>query len=567
MTNHGTPQPRVILVSPFMPLIYNWDKLNEAEKVTANDTSERREARADLGKLLEYVQSSVKLEPYFKNRLSNISSNVVSFEYLWTIFPSGAEVIATTFLDEQQILIVDRPPFAVENEKKLSLWCWYFDHDGNNFFPVMIEFKIENFQGTKPITSLPCYPLQYYEKKDQKIDGYDLKTWLIKRGKDFHHFCTTMKGAKRMCDYRDHFLSIEGYIMSQDMGDEKIIIDPEAFLEYAAVPVLLGEREVYTIHQPGQQHDISDEKKYLMAPPRILGWSVRRKTWCQFGIRGIEGATMANHEVFEKELELDGDIKKMIRALVNHHENSTPTQAKNPDLIEGKGRSLVMLFHGPPGVGKTLTAEAISEETGRPLYTVSVADIGLTASNAEANLHRLFQLASRWEAILLVDEADVFLESRVRESDPNRNALVSVLLRVLEYYQGIMILTTNRIKSLDVAIQSRIHLAIRYDDLTREQMKNILDTILNKFKPRKSDKDEILKYFHEFTEDTKIKLNGRQIRNLVSSAQAIASSNHRDSISRVDFRQILIVTRDFQEQLNRLVEQERMRREVTKDGT
>ncbi|KAI4157522.1 MAG: hypothetical protein LQ342_008231 [Letrouitia transgressa] len=290
---------------------------------------------------------------------------------------------------------------------------------------------------------------------------------------------------------------------------------------------------------------------------------------------------MANHDVFEKELELDGEIKKMIRALVNHHENSNPIQAKNPDLIEGKGRSLVMLFHGPPGVGKTLTAEAISEETGRPLYTVSVADIGLTASNAEANLHRLFQLASRWEAILLVDEADVFLESRVRESDPNRNALVSgqkfrkqinarfiqVLLRVLEYYQGIMILTTNRIKSLDVAIQSRIHLAIRYDDLTREQMKNILDTILTKFKPRQSDKDEILKYFQEFTEDTKIKLNGRQIRNLVSSAQAIASSNHRDSISRVDFRQILIVTRDFQEQLNRLVEQERMRREVTKDGT
>lgn len=213
----NTPQPRVILCSPFMPLIYNWDKLKEAEKVTANDTSERREARADLGKLLEYVQNSEKLEPYFKNRASNISSDVVSFEYLWTIFPSGAEVIATTFLDEQQILIVDHPPFAVDNEKKLSLWCWYYDHDGIKFFPAMIEFKIERFQGTKPITSLPCYPLRHYEKKDQKIDGDDLRTWLIKRGKDFHHFCTTVKGAKRMCDYKEQFLSVEGYIMSQDM--------------------------------------------------------------------------------------------------------------------------------------------------------------------------------------------------------------------------------------------------------------------------------------------------------------------------------------------------------------
>ncbi|KAL9034316.1 MAG: hypothetical protein Q9214_007098 [Letrouitia sp. 1 TL-2023] len=292
----------------------------------------------------------------------------------------------------------------------------------------MIEFKIEKFQATKPITSLPCYPLQYYEKKDQKVYGDDLRTWLIKRGNKFRRFCTEFKGIERMCDYKEHFLSIEDPIKNWDMGDEKIIIDPEAFFEYelaAGVPVMLGEREADTIYQPGEQHEVPLETKILTAPPRIFGWSVRRKTWCQFGIRGVEEKTMVNHNVFEKELQLDGEIKTMIRALVNHHENNTATKAKNPDLIEGKGRGLVMLFHGPPGVGKTLTAEAISEETGRPLYTIGVADIGLIAANAEANLNRLFQLASRWEAILLVDEADIFLESRVRESDPNRNALVS----------------------------------------------------------------------------------------------------------------------------------------------
>ena len=84
----------------------------------------------------------------------------------------------------------------------------------------------------------------------------------------------------------------------------------------------------------------------------------------------------------------------------------------------------------------------MSENTGRPLVNVSVAEIGLNASIAERNLQRLFQLASRWQAILLMyharsreqdsdaltqnrDEADVFLESRISEADPNRNALVS----------------------------------------------------------------------------------------------------------------------------------------------
>lgn len=95
-------------------------------------------------------------------------------------FPFWREVIAITFLDEQQILIVDHPPFAVDSENELSLWCWYYDHDGIEFFPVKIEFKIERFQGNNSITSLPCYPLRYYEKKDHKFDGDDLRTWLIK---------------------------------------------------------------------------------------------------------------------------------------------------------------------------------------------------------------------------------------------------------------------------------------------------------------------------------------------------------------------------------------------------
>lgn len=135
------------------------------------------------------------------------------------------------------------------------------------------------------------------------------------------------------------------------------------------------------------------------------------------------------------------------------------------DVIEGKGRGLVIPLHGPPGVGKTLAAETIAEATGRPLLVVSVVEIGLNTSKAENNLERMFHLAGAWEAILLVDEADVSLESRMSTGYPNRNALVPALLRVPLVLEGFMILTTNRIPSLDSAVKSRIHLATRYEDL------------------------------------------------------------------------------------------------------
>jgi SpoVK/Ycf46/Vps4 family AAA+-type ATPase len=95
----------------------------------------------------------------------------------------------------------------------------------------------------------------------------------------------------------------------------------------------------------------------------------------------------------------------------------------------------VVLLHGPPGVGKPLTAETIALTTGRPLMTVSVAEIGVTAQEAEKSLTPVFADAARWEAVLLMDEADVVVEERTK-GDLQRNALVSVLLRSLKYYEG-----------------------------------------------------------------------------------------------------------------------------------
>jgi hypothetical protein len=72
---------------------------------------------------------------------------------------------------------------------------------------------------------------------------------------------------------------------------------------------------------------------------------------------------------------------------------------------------------------------------------------GTSVSNLERELARILGVAHTWKAVLLIDEAHIFLEKRTL-TDVNRNALVSVFLRLSEYYEGILFLTTNRVSTV-----------------------------------------------------------------------------------------------------------------------
>jgi SpoVK/Ycf46/Vps4 family AAA+-type ATPase len=89
--------------------------------------------------------------------------------------------------------------------------------------------------------------------------------------------------------------------------------------------------------------------------------------------------------------------------------NQKPTQI---DLVRGKGQVLIILLHGPPGSGKTSTAETIAAYTRRPLYSITCGDIGTEAPIVEKNLLEHTRRADKWGCVLLLDEADVFLVQR-----------------------------------------------------------------------------------------------------------------------------------------------------------
>ena len=130
------------------------------------------------------------------------------------------------------------------------------------------------------------------------------------------------------------------------------------------------------------------------------------------------------------------------------------------DIIAGKSGGTTVLCAGPAGVGKTLTAEVYSEIIKRPLYRVHSGQLGLNVAEMEKTLKETLIRAQRWGAVMLIDEADVYIKKRA--DNLASNAVVGVFLRVLEYFNGLLFLTTNRVDDIDEAIISRCIALIRY---------------------------------------------------------------------------------------------------------
>jgi DNA polymerase III delta prime subunit len=151
---------------------------------------------------------------------------------------------------------------------------------------------------------------------------------------------------------------------------------------------------------------------------------------------------------------LDETDKKLIDLLVDHKDGGFQ------DIVSGKGGGAVVLLGGPPGVGKTLSAEVYAESKHMPLYNVQCSQLGTDAEALEERLLKVFRRARRWGAIVLLDEADVYV--RERGDDIHQNAIVGVFLRVLEYQSSVLFLATNRPDEVDDAISSRCIARINY---------------------------------------------------------------------------------------------------------
>ena len=175
-------------------------------------------------------------------------------------------------------------------------------------------------------------------------------------------------------------------------------------------------------------------------------------------------------------LVLSRETKNLITILVNGSAEVLE------DIIKGKTGGTIVIATGPPGTGKTLTAEVFAEEIERPLYVVQCSQLGTDEAALEKALSRVLTRASRWKAILLIDEADVYVHERGQ--DIQQNAIVGVFLRVLEYYRGVLFLTSNRATVIDKTphhVESYRLDSLRVPDRqgTQEPVANPLEAVPN----------------------------------------------------------------------------------------
>ncbi|KAI6083724.1 P-loop containing nucleoside triphosphate hydrolase protein [Hypoxylon rubiginosum] len=546
-------------------LIHSWDKL--WAQVESKSTSVR--ARRELECLLRHVE---KYESeIFQARDEATQDRQVTFSKMWTIFAPGSEVIAFIFKNDPQILTLHRQ--GPNRNDSFTFTCWAYDWDGEKLVRNYKDFVVPKFEGRKHVVDLPVFPLRFWDVNQE--DTKKLRRRLADRGRKFQTWCNRKIVGSRPLICRDpvvinetslKFTSIIDEILARPGRDAKpvvtvfntdvetsVIIDHVLYRKYAPIPRselmspsqdvcncslcgMAGKRKSWerSFKLDGKkQKDIDidsamEEMLYSQLPPRVLGYIPDIKQWGGIHVDTIREESDDEHRKREAgwdELALADGHKKNISKMVQHHLNKDNREKSIKDLIPGKGEGLVMLFHGVPGTGKTMTAETLARREGRYLLRIDASDFQYEdQAQVGSVLKKHFHIAHSWGVILLLDEADVFLQLR-RRAEMSQNALVAILLRELEYFQGVLIMTTNRVLSIDNAVQSRIHYSVRFPQLNKASIEKITRTFLNQLGDdncKQEEREKIEDYLKESVSDLyRKRFSGRDIRNVFTTAQLL----------------------------------------------
>jgi SpoVK/Ycf46/Vps4 family AAA+-type ATPase len=199
------------------------------------------------------------------------------------------------------------------------------------------------------------------------------------------------------------------------------------------------------------------------------------------------------------------------------------------------GRGLVLLFSGPPGTGKTATAEALAHKLDKPVLVADYSRIqNCFIGQTEKNVVRAFREAKRQDAVLFWDEADAMFYDRDSARHNWEVRDVNVLLQELERFEGICILATNRKIVLDKALERRIALKVEFERPDRRQRREIWA----KFLPRKLPLERDV----EPDELSTWELTGGEIKNIILNAARLAvERDERGPVTMQDFREAFAI--------------------------
>ncbi|KAG9239197.1 putative ATP-dependent zinc metalloprotease FtsH [Amylocarpus encephaloides] len=490
-----TDLKRLKFRKPFSPFIHRWERFEEAKD---NETDPIAKKHLEL--LWDTLSS--ELQDTITTQKDLVANGVMTHDYLWTMFEPGCLVVQKS-AESERVMVVQHSTFD-PCSKTLRLKTRFVEWSGDDFGWQEDRHTIERFEGTKKISELSMVPLAYHD------DSVGVQQRCIARGRSW----------EALCGY--HFKAYKGtgktMLGSRVNIDSRIIIDTAAFNTFNPHDQIslskLTDSESYVapaLEEPEAKGTLSPYH-LLLTSKTLRAYSLKDKAWFEVKLEHVKEIEW-NKSAFSS-LVLPEDTKDLVCAFA---QSQIKQDQEFDDVISGKGRGVVMLLSGPPGVGKTLTAEAVAEATHIPLYSMSAGDLGIDPSTVESTLKTIFSMTTKWKAVLLLDEADVFLESRSK-NDLERNKLVSIFLRVLEYFEGFLFLTSNRVEDMDAAFESRIHLSLQYCDLSFESRRQVWLIFVDGSEQNENFTDEQIDSLAE------LELNGRQIKNIIKTARLLATS-------------------------------------------
>ncbi|KAL6912573.1 hypothetical protein FSST1_010333 [Fusarium sambucinum] len=509
----------------------------------------------------------------------------VSCDMIWYLLKPGTDVYIQSERSTHAAVVVTVKPYSslspnvrgTRNKRSWLVDMWLLVTDGSRLRRASMSAIVYAYPGLRDVTSLPVCPISDWDVKD----GGERRRHILRRSAIF--FKALRRGnllvdyngpirgtsqhykGKMVIDYRrgvavseysnDDFPAVqdfsdrfqtydeilvntdrssypnrdtrEGPVIVEPADSNKAVVEGHRFTRkwldsidvHAAKDTEAFNTDAFNTETHGPVVDQLTEHQLLLLYPNAPAYALRHKAWIQISFDYVHESVQSDESI--SNLIIAQDELKTIQALSNRQ--NTKTEHWAADFIEGKGSGQIILLHGPPGVGKTYTVEAISEWLHRPLLALTVADIGTVETLVEGELMKWFGLAEAWNAVLLVDEADIFLERR-QNRDLARNGLVSAFLRRMEYFKGLLFLTTNRVGQIDDAFISRVHVAIGYEALDGVTRQKVWSGFFRKLVRERAGKIQIAPDAKKWVLDTagETSLNGRDIRNALQTAITLA---------------------------------------------
>ncbi|KAL9035253.1 MAG: hypothetical protein Q9214_006670, partial [Letrouitia sp. 1 TL-2023] len=391
--------------APYIFVYHYRRQLQELAKRRQGDVSHH------ISLLLSYIESHYREE--YDDADTKFAKGVVIQEHLTKLWIPNQVFIYSEKGHHMAYVLYEWPEnrlFDIGYKKDLQITGWSWSYDGDKLYRTRISIVINlGSHDEIRIDQLRAYPLKYSTRElRNRLRDRGLKFWNLRgqhlkaySGLDFHKERT----------YSHNRFMIDAATYSRLHRGSNWAIGR-------------GHYDLWPETIPRDQQQLSDEELTIL-PPSTLGFDFQEKEWIRLNVDLIEDIKW-NKGAFNQ-LVLPGKTKELIQALI------TARISGMQDIISNKGNGLVILLHGGPGTGKTLTAETVAEIAEKPLYPVTCGDIGTNAEEVEKYLSSIFSLGKIWGCVLLLDEADIFLQERSL-TDLHRNSIVSVFLRILEYY-------------------------------------------------------------------------------------------------------------------------------------